>query len=184
MTELKRTDANKDTKQQSAPPPPPKKDIIKQFNSLFEQASKNAAKEPTEKKTPVSKQAPSAAVESENFQHTTLLQIKDDQQLSHIFHDMGIQNVQQIEQIIIQVTQKIQETTNIPQGALATAITIQTKEHQLKISLDKTSGEALTIHLDCDEDLRQLLSAVLPELKAHLSKQGIATKEIILDAFE
>ena len=35
--------------------PATQKDIIKQFNSLFEQASKNAAKEPTEKRHPTSK---------------------------------------------------------------------------------------------------------------------------------
>ena len=35
---------------------------------------------------------------------------------------MGIQNIQQIQQIILTVSQKIIETTQLPQGTLSTAI--------------------------------------------------------------
>lgn len=177
MTELKPTEKNQDPKVKKTPPQLPKKDVIKQFQNLFESANKRINKEPSEK--PTNKHNQNQPTVTEELKQQTLV-LKDEKQLTSIFHEMGIQNIQQIEQIILNVTQKIQETTNIPHGALATAITIQTKDHQLKIKLSQPMTEPLEISLECDDELKQLLSKVLPDLKNHLNKQGINTKNIIL----
>ena len=177
MTELKPTEKNQDHPGKKTHPQLPKKDIIKQFRNLFDSANKKINTSTNEKAD--IKQPEKNKVITKEFKKQPII-LQDEKQLTSIFHEMGIQNIQQIEQIILNVTQKIQETTNIPQGALATAITIQTKDHQLKIKLSQPMTEPLEISLECDDELKQLLSKVLPDLKNHLNKQGINTKNIIL----
>ncbi|MGC6366677.1 MAG: hypothetical protein ACON35_01600 [Candidatus Marinamargulisbacteria bacterium] len=182
MTELNKTEPNQNQIQQKKTPAAPAAQSIKQFNHLFNKAAntvRKAEEKPNDtlKKNPIHTQEQSAITQQT---HQKEFIFENEQQFSHIFNEMGIQNIQQIQQIILTVSQKIIETTQIPQGTLSTAINVITKDHQLKINIDQPIDGDFEVSIECDESLKNLLTQVLPELKTHLKKQGFDVTNINL----
>ena len=188
MNELNKTDSNNVDVNKNNQANKPSQNLIQSFKTLFSKAKENIESKPTEStksesKEPINgeplKEKKSA---EDNNQKSKNLEFKikqDDPILKQIFSDMGINNIQQIDSILIQVTKHIESITQIPNTQQVFHIKINNEQTKLAIETI-TKNHKLTVNLIADKELIALLNAHLPELKKYLKKKKITIDNLNL----
>ena len=164
------------------PKQPPKKDLIKSFNNFFKSAEEKTSKisdTSTEKKELPNKTTTNKPnVESHLKKEMTFTKKEGD--IQHLFSELGTSITEQIDQILVSVTNQIEkafQTNDITQQFF---IKFSDKSLPLQIKISNTNNNSL-LNIRCDSELCQLLLRYLPELKQHLRKKSINFDDIIIE---
>ena len=184
MNELNKTDTQSIDSSQKKAKKSPTPDMVKSFSDLFKTAENKLSKienEPKVEKKP--SQNSDNAKSTSNDEQPIIKELtlkKDDPNLKQLFQEMGINNVNQIETIIIQVSKSVEESVKTP--SVQQNFLIKLESNQLKLSIKSTSQKnGYIVNLTCDKSLIGLLNAHLPELKNYLKRKNINIEELHLN---
>lgn len=180
MNHLNKTENSKPKENQHNKTIPPKQ-LIDIFKQNFEHA-----RESTESNDEGEKKSTKNASEKNQIKDTK----KDISfQLNHhenalpdFFPEMGISQIQQVEKIIIHVSEKINDHLTNPVTEYYT-IQLNDNKQSFKIDITKHNQETF-LKLTCDPTLHALLTQYLPDLKTHLRKKSIKINNILLELDE
>ncbi|MGA0241508.1 MAG: hypothetical protein ACO3K7_00740 [Candidatus Marinamargulisbacteria bacterium] len=190
MTKLNEPPAPENTSETPNRPKKPAPDLVSAFTKLFKNAQTTVANTtdapPTAPPSPNSPDEitkPTSSSKETPLPTTSFKFKKDDPILNQIFQSMGITQLQQIQTLLIQVTQHIDSTVAIPHNTQT--FVIQIEKHAAPLTIQTTpSPHGNQVKLTCHGALFALLSAHIPELKTYLKKRNISidTLSILDDA--
>jgi hypothetical protein len=180
MTKLNESPAPENTPDAPTRQKKPTPDLVSAFTKLFKQAQTTASTAADAPPTaPPSPDSPDEITQATSSSKETPLPTtsfkfkKDDPILNQIFQSMGITQLQQIQTLLIQVTQHIDSTVAIPHNTQT--FVIQIEKHAAPLTIQTTpSAHGNQVKLTCHGALFALLSAHLPELKTYLKKRNIS----------
>ena len=178
MNQLNKTDQTPPNDSKNKKNTPPSEKLLNLFNKTFDRA-KETAETPDKKENSVEKNQPMKPSNKDTTEKKSYHFDQSDNLLQHFFPELGISNVQQIEKLMISVTQKIEQHQQSP--SLETyQILLDKMNHPLRIEIQRKNNQ-VAIKLSCNNELHKLLSQYLPELKKHLRKKSINFDDIMLE---
>ena len=160
----------------------PKKDLIKSFNNFFKSAEEKTSKvsDNTNDKKEFPKETGTSKPNVESQLKKEMTFTKKEGDIQHLFSELGTSITEQIDQILISVTNQIEkafQTNDINQQFF---VKFSDKSLPLQIKISNSNNNSL-LNIRCDSELCQLLMRYLPELKQHLRKKSINFDDIIIE---